>query len=151
MPPSHELGILARQKRHHTCHIIRAAKMSQRSILLKLRQILFTPPILVARSLDDGRMNRINANAVLAQLLRRSERNTAQCEFRAGVGYQTGEAAEAGDAGAQDDGAAVVLIAHGDGDVFDAEECCVQDFISTNCRGRKAGWENYVSYQTLYS
>jgi hypothetical protein len=122
MPSSHKLAILAGQKRHHARNIIRAAKPPQRSIALHLFEGLFTPPVLEARRVDNRRMNRVDTDAVLPQLLCCSECDTAQSEFGAGVGYQARVATQTGDARAKNDRAAVVLFAEGDGDMLDAEE-----------------------------
>jgi hypothetical protein len=120
MPPSHEPAVLAHQERDHTRNIAWVAEPLQRSLLLQFRQLLFAPAVLVAGCLDYARVDGVDADAVLAEFLSSSQSDSAKSELGGAVGDEAGEAAQAGDGGADYYGAAVVGGLHGCCGVFDA-------------------------------
>jgi hypothetical protein len=131
MTARHKLTIITRQKRHHTRHIIRMPKPTQRRLLLQLLQLLLAPAILETRAaVDDGSVDGVYTDGVFAEFLSGGECDAAEREFGRRVGDEAGEADEAGDGGAEYDGAACALVAEDGGDVFEAEEGCCQARVS---------------------
>lgn len=122
MPARHELAVLADQESHHTGHIVGTAKPIQGRLLLQFSQLLLAPPIFIARRLNNARVDSINADTEGTEFLSGGESDTAESEFGGAVGNEVGEAAETGDGGADDDGAAAGCGLHGCCCVFDAKE-----------------------------
>jgi hypothetical protein len=98
--PSHELAVITRQKRHHIRHIIRMSEAAQRRLLFQLVQALLGPSFFeTGAGVDDGGVDCVDADGEFAEFFGGSECDSAQGEFAGGVGDESGEATETGDAG----------------------------------------------------
>lgn len=81
MTAGHKLAVVARQESNHVCNIIRASKAAKGSLIFQLLQSLFTPTLLVVRSrIDDGSVNSVDTDVILAELFRSRECNATECE-----------------------------------------------------------------------
>jgi hypothetical protein len=62
MPASHEPAIITAKECHNVRHIVWATETAERCIVLELLQRLLAPTLLVARGVDDRRVNGVDAD-----------------------------------------------------------------------------------------
>jgi hypothetical protein len=118
----HELAVFADEEGDDAGDVVGAAEAVEGSLFLELGQLLLAPAVLVAGGLDDAGVDGVDADVEGPEFFGGGEGNATEGELAGAVRDEVGEAAQTGNGGADDDGAAADGGLHGRSSVLDAEE-----------------------------